>query len=106
MANRILDGFELGEVNLLGVSWGGFVALQTAATTPQRVKRLVLLVPAGIVTGSIWTGLTRVGLPMFWYKMFPSERNLRRFVEPIFSTWDEDWTQYMGDAVRDFVLDL
>ena len=30
-----LDGLKLGEVNLLGVSWGGFVALQTAAAAPR-----------------------------------------------------------------------
>ena len=51
-------------------------------------------------------GLTRVGLPMLLYKMLPSERRLRRFVEPMFSTWDDDWANYIGDAVRNFVLDL
>lgn len=103
---EILDGLKLSEVNLLGVSWGGFVALQTAAAAPRRIKNLVPIVPAGVVRGSIWIGLTRIGLPMFFYKMFPSEHRLRAFVEPMFSTWDEDWAHYMGDAVRDFVLDL
>lgn len=103
---EIFDGLGMNEVNLLGVSWGGFVALQTAAAAPHRIKHLVLIVPAGIVRGSIWTGITRVGLPMLLYKMFPTERRLHAFVEPLFSTLDEDWTHYMGDAVRDFVLDL
>jgi pimeloyl-ACP methyl ester carboxylesterase len=103
---EILDELKLDEVNLLGVSWGGFVALKTAAAAPRRIKRLVLIVPTGVVSGSIWTGITRVGLPMFLYKMFPSERRLRTFVEPMFSTWDDDWANYMGDAIRDFVLDL
>ncbi len=103
---EILDGLELDEINLLGVSWGGFVALQTAAAAAHRIRRLVLIVSAGIVSGSIPTGLIRIALPMFLYKMFPTERRLRNFVEPMFSTWDEDWAHYMGDAVRDFVLDL
>lgn len=103
---EVLDHLHLSEFNLLGVSWGGFVALQTTAAAPQRVRRLVLLVPAGIVSGSIWQGLTRVALPIALYKMFPSERRLRNFVEPMFTTWDEDWAHYMGDAVRDFVLSL
>jgi pimeloyl-ACP methyl ester carboxylesterase len=103
---EIFDGLKLNEVNLLGVSWGGFVALQTAAAVPERIRRLVLIVPAGVVRGSMWTGLTQVGIPMLLYKMSPSERRLRAFVDPLFSTWDEDWAHYMGDAVRDFVLDF
>ncbi|HEX8286773.1 MAG TPA: alpha/beta hydrolase [Pyrinomonadaceae bacterium] len=103
---EVLNHLHLKEFNLLGVSWGGFVALQTTASTPQRVKRLVLIVPAGIVSGSTWKGLTQIALPMALYKMFPSEQRLRNFVAPMFSTWDEDWAHYMGDAVRDFVLSL
>lgn len=80
--------------------------MQTAAAAPQRIRRLVLIVPAGIVSGSIWKGLTQIALPMALYKMFPSEPRLRNFVEPMFSTWDEDWAHYMGDAIRDFVLSL
>lgn len=103
---EVLDHLHLKEFNLLGVSWGGFVALQTTAAAPDRIRHLVLLVPAGIVNGSIWEGLTKIALPMALYKMFPSERRLRNFVEPMFSTWDEDWAHYMGDAIRDFILSL
>jgi pimeloyl-ACP methyl ester carboxylesterase len=103
---EVLDGLGLDEVDLLGVSWGGFVARQTAATAPPRIKRLVLLVPAGIVAPPLWAGLTRIGLPLLLYRMFPSKRRLRNFVEPMFSTWDNDWAHYMGDAVRCFALDF
>jgi pimeloyl-ACP methyl ester carboxylesterase len=103
---EVLDGLGLETFDIYGVSWGGFVALKTAATAPDRVQRLVLLVPAGIVTGSMWKGFTRIMLPMTLYRWFPSERRLRRFVEGLFTTWDDDWGHYMGDAVRGFVLDL
>ena len=39
----VLDGLGLSEVNLFGVSWGGFVARLTASMAPDRVRRLALL---------------------------------------------------------------
>jgi 2-hydroxy-6-oxonona-2,4-dienedioate hydrolase len=103
---EVLDGLGIGEFNLLGVSWGGFVARQTAGLIPARVRRLVLVVPAGIVSGPLLKGFTRMAWPMVMYRLFPSERRLRKLVTPLFSTWDDDWAHFFGDAIRDFKLDL
>lgn len=102
----ILDSLGLGTVNLMGVSWGGFIARKTASFAPQRVRRLVLYVPAGIVTGSMWAGFTRMMWPMTMYRLFPSERRLRTFIGQLFSTWDDDWARCIGDAVRGVKMDF
>jgi 2-hydroxy-6-oxonona-2,4-dienedioate hydrolase len=102
----VLDGLGLGAVNVFGVSWGGFVARLAAGTVPDRVRRLALLVPAGIASGSHWKGLTRMGLPMLRYRLRRSERNLRRLVEPLFTTWDADWAAYTGEALGDMPVDM
>jgi 2-hydroxy-6-oxonona-2,4-dienedioate hydrolase len=101
-----LDGLGVESFDLFGVSWGGFVARLTASMAPERVRSLTLLVPAGIVRGSVWTGVTQVALPMLAYRLSPSDRSLRRVFDPLFTTWDDNWAHYMGDAFRDFVLDL
>ena len=103
---EVLDGLGLGVVNLFGVSWGGFVARLAASTAPDRVRKLALLVPAGIASGSHWKGLTRMALPMLRYRLWRSERNLRRLVEPLFTTWDADWAGYTGDALGDMPIDM
>jgi 2-hydroxy-6-oxonona-2,4-dienedioate hydrolase len=102
----VLDGLNLGAVNLFGVSFGGFVARLTASVAPDRVQRLALLVPAGIANGSHWKGLTKMALPLVRYRLWRSERNLRRLLAPLFSTWDADWAGYTGEAVRDMPFDL
>jgi 2-hydroxy-6-oxonona-2,4-dienedioate hydrolase len=102
----ILDGLSLGEVNVFGVSWGGFVARLLASSAPDRVSRLALLVPAGIANGSHWKGLTRMALPLLRYRLWRSERNLRRFLDPLLTTWDADWARYMGESLRDMPMDL
>ncbi len=102
----VADGLGVDRFNLLGVSLGGFAARLTAAHDPARVETLVLIVPAGVVGGSVWKGLTRMAVPIALYKLIPSERRLKEMMAGFFTTWDDDWAHYMGDAMRDFVLDL
>lgn len=45
----LLDALGLERAHLLGMSGGGYVVLQTAATHPSRIDRAVLVVPQGIV---------------------------------------------------------
>lgn len=43
---QMLDGLNVDEAVLMGKSWGGGVALQTAVTHPTRVSHLILTAPA------------------------------------------------------------
>lgn len=46
----VLDGMGLADgINLVGLSYGGWLAAQYALKNPNRVQRLVLLAPAGTV---------------------------------------------------------
>lgn len=103
---QVLDGLGVRQFDLLGVSWGGFVARKVAVFAPDRVRNLVLLVPAGIVSGSMWAGFTRMFWPLMMYRWRPSEKRLRKFVGQLFTEWNDDWGHYMGDAFRGFNLDL
>jgi pimeloyl-ACP methyl ester carboxylesterase len=94
----VLDGLGLARTHVVGVSWGGFVAIRLAALAPERIERLVLLVPAGMVKGPVWAGMTKLGIPMMLYRMFPSERRLRAFTRHLLTTTDDDWMPYLGDA--------
>jgi pimeloyl-ACP methyl ester carboxylesterase len=48
---RLLDAVELGPVDVLAHSLGGLVATELAAEQPDRVRRLVLVAPAGVPCG-------------------------------------------------------
>jgi pimeloyl-ACP methyl ester carboxylesterase len=45
----LLDAQGIAEVSIVGMSLGGFYAMRFAAAVPQRVKKLALIAPGGIV---------------------------------------------------------
>jgi pimeloyl-ACP methyl ester carboxylesterase len=45
----VLDGLKIQETALLGISQGGWTALKFATYRPERVTRLVLLAPGGVM---------------------------------------------------------
>jgi pimeloyl-ACP methyl ester carboxylesterase len=52
--NDLLDGLGAGRASLVGNSYGGFVALNQASLAKDRVKRVVLISPAGSFVGLSW----------------------------------------------------
>ena len=72
----------------------------------EKVQKLVLIVPAGIVRGSVWEGIKKMAIPSLLYQFNKSEERLKKFVDPLLSTWDEDWGHYIGDAFTLFKPDL
>lgn len=95
---EVMDGLGLPRAHVVGVSWGGFVAARLAALAPERVVRLALLVPAGLVTGPLVAGFLGVGLPMTMYLLRPSEARLEKFVANLLTTKDDDWKRFLGDS--------
>ncbi len=53
----VLDGLGVQQTMVLGASLGGWVSLLFAAHHPERVRKLALLVPGGIVPAKIVGGL-------------------------------------------------
>lgn len=102
----VLDGLGLVRVNLLGVSWGGFVSVRFAAVAPERLEKLVLLVPAGLVNGPLWAGFTKVAWPIMQYRRRPSPERLRAAMANMLTTLDDDWLPYLGDALLAFTPNM
>jgi pimeloyl-ACP methyl ester carboxylesterase len=99
---EVLDGLNLDAAHILGVSLGGFVARQFASNNPSRVKSLTLIVPGGIIQGSLIKGFSKMAWPMIKYRMRPTEKNLRPLVNNLITTWDDDWAHYIGNSFTDF----
>jgi pimeloyl-ACP methyl ester carboxylesterase len=49
----VLDCLKIDRTVLVGMSQGGWTALRFAVTSPERVDRLVLICPGGVVVGKV-----------------------------------------------------
>jgi pimeloyl-ACP methyl ester carboxylesterase len=102
----VLDTLELPPVPVIAISWGGFAAIRLAAHAPERIERLALLVPAGIVNGYAWQGVTKLMVPMMLWRMFPSRARFETFAKNLLTTTDDDWLPYLHDAFQSFNMDM
>jgi pimeloyl-ACP methyl ester carboxylesterase len=94
---EVMDALKLEVANVVAVSFGGFVALRFASVAPARISRLALMVPAGMVSGSAWAGISKMGWPMMRYIKKPTPENLDSFVKNLLSTpGDTLWRDSIG----------
>jgi pimeloyl-ACP methyl ester carboxylesterase len=49
---EVLDRLGVAEADLVGCSIGGWIAAEMASKIPERIRRLILIAPAGVKVGS------------------------------------------------------
>jgi pimeloyl-ACP methyl ester carboxylesterase len=92
--NDVLDGLGLDRAAFIGGSFGAGMILRLAAYAPQRIGKMALFVPSGIVSVPITSMVFRIGLPYLHYLLLPSRQRLLRAVK------------WMGSEIEDDVLQL
>jgi|SRR5690554_1136623 len=103
--DEVFEALGLEKALVVGVSWGGFVAIRLAAHAPERIEKLALLVPAGMVKSPI-SSSWKMGWPMTTFMLSPSEKRLRGFLKKLLTTMDEEWVGYLGEAFTGFNLSM
>ena len=89
-----LEDLDIQRMNLVGSSFGGYLAAEFAIRFTDRVKKLILAAPAGIMRSS-----TRVLDQYIMAALYPTHDNaLRAFKE---MAWDPNIVSV--DIVKDFV---
>jgi pimeloyl-ACP methyl ester carboxylesterase len=68
----VFDALKLERACVMGASWGGLIALRAAKRMPHRIEKLSLIVPAGIVQGSIVKAFFKIGWPIMRYRSSPT----------------------------------
>ncbi len=74
----VMEGLQLQQAALVGVSQGAWTALKFAVTAPHRVSRLVLIAPGGIIPDRLSFALKAVVLMMF------GQRGIKHMVRDLF----------------------
>lgn len=86
----VLDGLGLDKAAFVGGSFGAGIILRLAAHAPQRILKMALFVPSGLVAVPLGSMMFRVGLPYALYLLSPSRRRMRRAVAWMGGDIDDD----------------
>lgn len=86
----LLDGLELDAVPHIGASFGAGIILHLAARAPERLTKMALVVPAGLVTPRLWPLVTELALPMIRYRLKPTRANLEAAVRTLHTDPPDD----------------
>ena len=101
----VLDGLSIDQVDIIGVSYGAFVSLKLAAHAPERISKLILVVPGGLVDSSPLVAISKVAWPMMKYNLWPTRKNLDHLLNNIF-TDPEGWHTYQSDIFKYVNMDM
>jgi pimeloyl-ACP methyl ester carboxylesterase len=85
-AVAVLDVLKVQQVHVIGLSMGGMIAQEVAASHPDRITSMTLLSTSGYIGDPDLPGLTSryfvnsfvKGLPLFRYRILGGEQNLIR----------------------------
>lgn len=84
-AREVLDLLELERVPHLGVSFGAGIILELASTAPERIARMALIAPAGLLKPAMWPLIAQLAVPMLRYRLRPTRAYLSAAVAPLHS---------------------
>jgi 2-hydroxy-6-oxonona-2,4-dienedioate hydrolase len=102
----VLDALGLSRVFIYGASFGAFVAQKLAELAPARIDRLVLLVPAGIVSTPLLRATTQAGMPLLLHRTLGSTAALGRLLDALMTTPHAALREYLTQALTHYRLDL
>lgn len=102
---EIMDSLEVERAPVVGVSYGAGLALRLAGYAPERISRMSLLMPSGLVSGPVLGMVARIVAPMLLYRLKPSHERLSKAVTPLLTEADDNLARQIGAVYRHVKLD-
>lgn len=102
----VLNLLNLNKVPVIGISLGGLVAWKTALHASSNLSKVILVVPAGIVSGNPLVGIGKIFYPMKRYTSTKKEKYLHQFLEVLFTDNDPYAIRSLGLIFSHFKMDF
>ncbi len=85
---EVMEGLELPQAAVIGVSYGAFLLQRLMAHAPTRVQKAIFVVPGGFVNGGGWDSLKKLFFPLLKFNMTKKEAHLLHFMDAFYITKD------------------
>lgn len=77
----LMEHYKVGHCAFIGPSYGGGIILRLAAHFPEKIACSVLVAPAGLRLGSKIKMITKILIPMLWFCMTSSTKQLQKITD-------------------------
>lgn len=96
----VMDELDIESAHMAGASFGASISLDMAAMTPERVKKMALIVPAGLTPSLPYTGIVALFLTWLLYRYLPYRPVLRSLASPLAKSMTEENLDYLDVVLR------
>lgn len=89
----IMDALGLKKAVVFGGSYGGGIAIRLATYAPERIERLMLIIPSGIANSKLLR-MVKIALPTIGYMLHPtSDEKLKKAVLSMSPVVNDDFLE-------------
>lgn len=92
-ADEVLEQLSIQEANVIGISYGAYILQKLMIYKPDRLNKSILIVPSGLVNGSVGVSIKKLTLPLIKFKITKKEKDLKLFIKAFVPEEDEYMTR-------------
>jgi len=79
-ADEVIEQLSIQNASFIGVSYGAYILQKLMIYRPDRLDKCILIVPAGLVNGSLGSSLKKLTFPLIRFMITKKDKHLKSFV--------------------------
>ncbi|WP_190811309.1 alpha/beta fold hydrolase [Flagellimonas sp. S3867] len=87
---EVLICLKIENACFVGISYGAFLLQKLIQFAPERINKVILVVPAGIVNGDFLNSMSKLTFPLLKFLVTKTEKSLVQFMDAFYMTKKED----------------
>ncbi len=104
-ADQVFEKLEMQKVNVIGISYGAFIVQKLIVHNPERIRKCILVVPSGIVSGNLGESITKLTFPLIRWKITKKEKHLKSFLNAFVPNNDDFLYTMLSVMMKGIKLD-
>lgn len=104
--HEIIEYLKLDKVSFIVSSYSCAMMLSLAKIKPERIDKVIFIVPSGIAHGAIFPMMSKMAIPFMKYYFKPSNKTLNTIIETMVSECDELWSEFFDLMMSSYKMEM
>lgn len=93
-------------ITLVGISFGAFPILKSVLIDATKIKKVILISPAGLIIGNIFSTFTKFLWPYSKFRRMKNRKFLIQCISNLYDEYDELTVNYLEEVFLNFKMDF